>query len=465
MLLKRDTKQRVARTQAGGMFGGNFMLYRKADIYIDLDRKLAEKDIADGSEKYPINNFDTLFDDDELECTCQNICCDKIVVRVKGKLKGPVEGIERNYAGNLVIIPWEDKQELRMQKTIKIEDSKKVSIKQDLISNLHGVRFKSIDFVNTVKVEKDDDVELGDELNAVGEINIFRDCNNITVDNCTLEINGDYKIDTLPGVEESKPTEPGKGEGGDHYWTGAAAGGGGGGGGVMLLIPGWRQDTYRRPEDEGVAGTQSIFDDYIALTKTICTAACFHNCLTAKVLNSSLIVNLDIRSSSGSRAQGFGLVRSSMPRIEDSEILIQSVTYDVKGGLVIKEIKDEVVIKEEVKGFDLAAVSISCPLALCSTPAIKDSNFTGTANATSIPHNQPTSGKIGGISSAEAYNLLDSPSGEIINAAGYVGADAKHPTRWTFAIKGLKDSEADTIKNSNFPASYSQSSHTGAIAG
>ena len=120
MLLKRDTKQRVARTQAGGMFGGNFMLYRKADIFIDLDLEDAKG--ADGSEAKPINSFDTLFADDEVECTCQAICCDKIVVKVKGTVPESMQnariifdGKNRDYAGNLVIVPWGETLELKAQ--------------------------------------------------------------------------------------------------------------------------------------------------------------------------------------------------------------------------------------------------------------------------------------------------------------------------------------------------------------
>lgn len=456
MLLKRDTKQRVARTQSGGMFGGNFMLYRKADIYIDLD--LEDADGADGSEAKPINSFDTLFADDEVECTCQAICCDKIVVKVKGAVPEATQdarvvfdGKNRDYAGNLVIVPWGETLELKAQSIHKANKDSGLQINRDLFRNLHGVMFRGIDFVNAVAVDKDDTVKDGDKLEVAGEINIFRACRNITLANCTMAINADYDINTLPSEllpeeEEEEEVSGGGGGGWGSGGYGGAGGGGSGGGG------GWGSGSY------GLSSEQKEKPEFYSLidtAKTVCVASCLHNCATPIIKESSLRVVLDIRSSTGSRAQAFGVLRCSMPLIKSCNIVMETSAYDIAGGTIEGD---------EIHSFDLVASAVACPLAICNSPAIQSTTLSATSKAHGIPYNQPTEGIIGGIAKSESYSLLDCPAGEITGATGSESASATHPVRWTTATDGLRVCPDTVATASNFNSFNLESSHAGAVA-
>ena len=451
MLLRRDTRQRIARTQAGGMLG-RFMLYRKADIYIDLDKDKVPED-ADGSEESPLNSFAALFEDDEVECTCRNICCDKIVVRVKGELKDMIDGQNRDYAGNLVVLPWQGKLELKVESRPHAAKGAHLQIEQHLAANLHGVMFRGVDFVNALRVDKDGEVEDGDSLSAAGEINIFRNCRDIAVVDCKLDILGEFSVATLPGIKDS---EAGSGEGGGGGWSGGGGGGGGGvGGGGGGGGGGWGSGTYGLEKDWVDSGMDSM--SIHGVTKTICVACCFRDCPGARVSGSSLSVKLDIRSSTGSQAQAFGLNRSAMPRIENSFIAVQAGALDAAWGWIHA---DE---DGRVGGFDSTAIAVACPLALCRAPAIADAALAATATANANPYNLPTVGGVGGISTSEAYDLLACPAGEIVGATGRAGANASHPTRWTIALQGLLQSEPEAIAKSSFPVRQTQTSHAGAI--
>lgn len=461
MLLRRDTKMRVNRTHPGGMYGGSFMLVRKADIYIDLNAV----ESGDGSAEAPINSFDVLFADDEVECTCRALCCDKIVVKVKGDLPADdaatviINGQGRDYAGNLVITPWGDACTLQAKATYQAKAGEKLEVYRDLFRSLHGVWFRDIELVNTVTVEKDATVKDGDKLEVVGDINIFNGCRDLDFRRCNLLVGGRFDVGTAPGVilpynplpGEEPEYEPGiHGIGGESGYTRRnyvlpARGGSGG-------------SNWQGGGTSGTSGTSGTGAwEIIAAARVICVGSCLRMSPGAVIADSTLNTDLDIRSSTGARAQAFGILRSGGSRIANSATIVIAHAYDNAGGDIDAE-------TGEIAAFSLVADAVAVPVAMSGPADIDRASLSSDARAQATPANTPTNGGIGGIAKAEAYSGLGSPNSMIASTTGAAAAYATHPNRWIYTVDGLRDCAGSDVTASTFPARVVQSSHPGGVA-
>ena len=431
-LLRRDTRMRIARTAAGGMHGGLFQLYRRADIYIDLDAE----DNGIGSEASPLNSFEALIADNEVECTCRALCCDKIVVRVKGTLAAPVDGNGRDYGGNLAVLPWGAGVELaqRFVQTLTIAG---MVLSVDLFANLHGVLFRNLSFLNEVNVTKDDSVEDGEKLQFAGDLTIFNACRKIVLENCTLAVLARVVAVTDPGIYEKVASG-----GGYYYGVGGGGDGGGGGGGYYGGGMTWGQNDYQFPEQPGKPAEPD------RTARVVCVGACLKKCQSPRVATSFLKTDLNLFSSSGARAQAFAFNQCASSRVSSTQAYSNAYTMDAVGGNTVDG---------KIETFSVVAISQGIPLGLCATPAVTSCTLTARAIAEGVATNKPSAGEIGGIAEAEAYDLLKCVNAEIDKTTGHANASAKHPVRWSAITAGAHECTGAVITESTLPA-YNQQS-------
>lgn len=443
-LLRRDTRMRIARTEPGGMHGGLFQLYRRADIYIDLDADNG----GDGSEASPLNSFEALIADDEVECTCRALCCDKIVVRVKGTLSAPVDGKGRDYAGNLAVLPWGAGVELaqRFVQTLTITG---LALSVDLFANLHGVLFRNLSFLNEVNVTKDDSVEDGEKLQFAGDLTIFNACREIALENCTLAVLARVVAVTDPEIYDR--VAGGGGGGGGGYYGGGAAGGGGGGGGGGSGGYGyhdagmtWGRNDYQFPGRPG----EPAEPEPDRTARVVCVGACLKKCPSPRVVTCFLKTDLNLFSSSGARAQAFAFNQCASARASSAQAYSNAYTMDVVGGNTVDG---------KIETFSVVAISQGVPFGLCATPAVTSCTLTARAIAEGVATNKPSAGEIGGIAEAEAYDLLKCANVEIDKTTGHANASAKHPVRWSAITAGAHECTGAVITESTLPA-YNQQS-------
>jgi len=446
MLLQRAKFMRVTKTQAGGMYGGKFLLYKNVDIYMDLS---SETD-GDGSESNPINSFDTLFGDDELECTCQALCCDKITVRVRGEIPENsddatgIDGNDRNYIGNLVIRPWGESETLQTDLELSAGDTQ--IIERNLFQNLHGVIFQDLHFVEMVNILRNDDGD--DRLGLLGEINVFKSCKNLAFENCSLLIDGKVVVGDVASIGVLQETIEIKEEEEVIPWDsvvidGDGGGGGGGGGWDYGICHGGDGGDGKSNNDHGVYGK---------IDNIFCTATGLRECELATVENTSIKIKLVINSSTEAKSQTFGILRSPLSEVTNSEIITNAVAYNSKGGEVTEATETE---PEKIAGYDISAYSYASPVALCDTILLDKVKTSAISVSRVFPLNTPTEGEIAGISRSESYGVIACNNSVIMAASGAQQAVTENPIKREEITDGIRQCENATITGSSF-GSYSK---------
>lgn len=428
-LLRRDTRMRIARTEAGGMHGGLFQLYRRADIYIDLD---AENN-GDGSEASPLNSFEALIADDEVECTCRALCCDKIVVRVKGTLAAPVDGKGRDYGGNLAVLPWGAAQ-ITMTTTQNLDSGPTHNTRLVMFKNLNGVLFYRTTLASTITITKDTESEIDSNRYKIAT---FFECKNIEARNSSLYIFATFNVETRPGSLPGPPPVgveiTGGGGGGNLYpWPGGSS-------------PGWPSNQYNGgiggdppdPPDPPGARVAIVFD-----------AACFLACESPYCIDCGLKVEIYATSKRGCRAAAHGVLSCPFPRVRNSRVDVDVETLHEAGG----EVKDG-----KIAGFGLLAASTASGIGNCQNAAIENTSVYPRAKATCTPTNYPTNDKIGGSATAMAFGAYLNIDMEANRLTAQPIASAKHPVKWSATVAGAHECTGAVITESTLPA-YNQQS-------
>lgn len=430
----------LARTQSGGNYGA-FQLFPDQPIYLDFD---AEND-GSGTEASPINSFNTLFADDDLECLCQSLCCNKITVKIKGTFKNSgdldelaVEGNSRDYSGNLVIEPWQTDCILNGLTVITASENTMIDSEIGFFENVSGVVFRNLTFNWLVSAEKPANSNERSGLGLIGELNGFKNCSNIRFINCSLS--QIVRIDFAAGDYNWPATDP-----------------------VVVvrededeLTPGWLHGYYGMDDARGGwggggYGGGSLWTDYAPKDdscKVFFTASNFRECSGIRLDNCRIVADVDLRSNSGSRGWAFNLLASPLAEITDTSAIATAQTYDARAGSVSGDV---------VSGYSLVADSIASGLANCSNSGILNCRFTTTAGATATPINTPTSGEIGGQSKAESFAVLNAVNFDASGSVLTSSATAKHPERWSYMADPNFETAIDGPGNT-FSAAYSMSS-------
>ena len=430
-LLRRDTRMRIARTAAGGMHGGMFQLYRRADIYIDLDAENS----GDGSEARPLNSFEALIADDEVECTCRALCCDKIVVRVKGTLAAPVDGNGRDYGGNLAVLPWGAGAQITMTTTQNLDSSPTHNTGIVMFKNLHGVLFYRTTLASAITITKDTDSEIDSNRYKIAT---FFECKNIEARNSSLSIFATFNVETRPGLLPGPPSV--------GVWI--SVGGAGGG-----LYPWPEGSSPGRPSNQynggGIGGEPPDPPDPPgAKVAIVFDAACFLVCESPACIDSGLKVEIYATSKRGCRAAAHGVLSCPFPRVRNSTIAVDVETLHEAGG----EVKDG-----KIAGFGLIAASTASGIGNCQNAAIENTSVYPRAKATCTPTNYPTNDKIGGGATAMALGAYLNINMEANRLTARPIASAKHPVRWSAITAGAHECTGAVITESTLPA-YNQQS-------
>lgn len=440
---KQNWRMPIARTQSGGNHGA-FQLFPDQPIYLDFDAAAG----GDGSAENPINSFEVLFADDDLECTCRALCCNKITVKIKGTYKNSgelselaVNGRGRDYYGNLVIEPWEAACVLNGLTTIVASEDTLVESDVSFFENLFGVIFRNLSFRWMVSGEKPAEAEERSGLGLIGELNGFKGCSYLQFINCdfsqVVRVNfaaGNYDWppadnEIQAGVLIDRP------QGWliqNNYSFQIPSGGGGGGG--------WGGGSYRRAGgsagDGGIGGgfTNSVDEN----CKVFFTAANFRGCTGIWLSDCQMKVDIDLRSNAGARGWAFNLLACQICDIDDTSATATAQTYDARSG---------VVKNGEILPYSLVADSIVSGLANCNNSSVAQSKFTTTAGATATPLTLLTSGNVGGQSKAESYAILRGDNFAAENSRLISAARASHPSRWAYMANPAFETVIDETSN------------------
>lgn len=441
----QNWKMPLARTQSGGNYG-LFPLFPNRPIYLDFDAITS----GIGTAASPINSLATLFADDNLECVCQELCCNKITVKIKGTFANAggeneiaVDGLNRDYAGNLVIEPWNTSCILNGSTVITGSENTVVLSEISFFENLSGVIFRNLTFNWLVSSEKPADSTEKSGLGLIGELNGFKNCSNLRFINCSISqvvridfAVGDYgwkPADNEAGkilIDEEILPEWNEGNYGIYFPRGVAWGGGG----------------YGRGRGGGGGGGSGWGDGGTAMDETckvFFTAANFRECTSIQINNCTLKTDIDLRSNAGARGWAFNLLATPFCDIDDIVATATSQTYDARAG----EEKDG-----EILPYSLVADSIVSGLANCSNSSLLRCQFATTAGATATPINTPTNGNIGGQSKAESYAILNGVNFAAGSSTLTSIATAIHPARWAYmadpSFETVIDGTGNTLSDS-----------------
>ncbi len=439
----------IAKASGHSLHGEKRQLYPKRTIWLDETAMFH----GDGSYYKPLKHISAIFDDNTLECVCQNLCTDKITIRVKNNLqsyiyknlKGDrysihsfINGKNRDYNYRLVFRPWNDNERIKVKLICDlpvITTSSYIRIQQHiaLLKNLHGTKWINTDFEIIFRLTT---------MVQPKEIKMYVDSRMICIDTCkkSIFVNCTFKnrivIDALwrllpdeiigydPDDFDGIPGDGEAGEAGDWDWDD-------GGWGYYPWPPSSEiDDDYSKypwpppPKDE-----ESIIWTGEMPVSSFTTA--LYDCPNSIIRNSSCNMIADCQSEKGVKSESYGVVNSQNCDIKNFTMNCISNAIAEAGGLPVTS---------GIAGFDLTALSLASGIINCKKSKIDSCKATTNAKALANALNEPYIEKdgvkktlsIGGFSQAIATGFTNNNNSKFQNCNADVFSYAKHPVLWGY---------------------------------
>jgi len=463
--------------------GNRRQLYRNRVIWVDYGA--AEN--GDGTRGNPLDSLDAVFDDDEVECTCRALCCDEIVVRVKGAIgetldKLPesmlaVDGKGRDYAGRLRIRPWDDGGRISAKIAVDLTIDDDFTARTDLVivGNVRGIILQDADLAISVTAhyEKPEDAEDDSEDDDVQpDIRILGRM--VCVDgvtgsrfpgskadvNVVMDVVVDPETKVWKYYTQADDMEDGEGGPGWGYGGGGGGGGvGGGSGGGSGDGTGeggsgeWDEYEFPRGDDEGDAPW------WLGGYNVQLLMVGFYGCNRGDFTSAASTITANVRATGGIRLLGRN-IQNARRAIMDA--FIGHVDVDglaVGGGDTYEVYEDDVLIESGVRNYALQVEAQADTLlgltdssivgAIGDTAASANVEFKNEPHRTNHKTGTTSKGTVGGMSEASAVGVRNSTT--MIYAADMIcAAQATHPRRYGWRVRAYHNSR-DIIDSTGTP--------------
>jgi|GEM_PF-4655179 len=476
---------------------GKLALYPWKNIFV---REGADIN-GDGAKENPLNSLAQIFDDDDLECLCQSLCCDCITVFVSGDIIAgreegknglpdemiAVDGKGRDYAGNLRIAPWGSaKLKIGAERDFMLSGGEDGATSEKItmmgVKNVSGVIFENVEIA--LRLTGYYQVQEGEEAVEIPKLNIQGKM--ICADGlirCAFPdaiLSAIATIDIRTGIEyatyrPSKKEHDGS-DGSGPGWGGGGIGDGDGGGGGGSS-PGWDSNAPDIPKDDEEEEDEEKEDSENASELIWGSGAInvrlimrgFVGCSSADITDSKANISADIKTSVGAVVDGAGVASSKEISCQSFACLCISNILVEGGGTEFKRYDAEGLIESGVETYSLtghgnlsgimSSPESSLSGVLCECKSTVEAIGTNTPHTKNELTGEVQTFPIGGSSKAESYGFRACNRAKISLSDCECYALASHPVLWGHVARPLSGNVGADIADSTFSEPYCLSNH------